>query len=390
MIINNTHVQGIFFYSPDIAYEKGDFVVQNNIIYICTANNPTDEENFTVQNSDPSTDRENYTVYLGDKIESAEEYFEYVENPEAEGVEDKYVSSHSLFRILSSYMSGFDEKGIISKYFSYDGTNISYSENLTDYLEGAERTDLLDKIIQAADLNNAIFHINRSVVGDIFPSIPEDITGFNSTDLNSVILKQYTYQDSAQSNKIYRVQELIDHVNGIVLYRYSSNDSNYSSISTWKNSFLEDDFKNQVDCVKNYYKTKSEELETEKQNLQNNFAFRNVRMTKGQSVNIQCSNSNEMGYVNVSDFNDTTSCILTIIVQEQYLQSTSNVYKNSSLTIDISDAMSADEITSYYVTNNNTLTIEKTAGSTSTKSLILTVSSGRIVNIYYRQFYKAE
>ena len=113
-------------------------------------------------------------------------------------------------------------------------------------------------------------------------------------------------------------------------------------------------------------------------------------MTKGQSVNIQCSNSNEIGYVNVSDFNDTTSCILTIIVQEQYLQSTSNVYKNSSLTIDISDAMSADEITSYYVTNNNTLTIEKTAGSTSTKSLILTVSSGRIVNIYYRQFYKAE
>ena len=388
MIINNTHVRGIFFYSSDIAYEKGDFVVQDDIIYICTANNPTDIENFTVQNSNPSTDGENYTVYLGNKITTAEEYFDYVKNPNGENVEDKYVSSHVLFNILSSYMSGFNEKGIISNYINYDRSNISYSDNLASYLENVERQNLLDAIIRAEDLNNAIFHISRSLVDDsLLQTVPDDTPGFNSTDLNSVILKQYTYQDSGNENITYRVQELIDHVCGMVLYRYIN--MNTDSISSWKDSWVDQDFRDKVNAVQNYYRTKSNELEEEKQNLLNNFAFRNVRIIKNQSVSIQCSDPDQNGYIDVESFSSDISCILTIIIQEQY--DDRGIYKNTSLTIDISDSMSTDNITDYYVTNNNTLTVGKeNPNSTSANSLTLSVTTGRISNIYYRQFYKGE
>ena len=48
MILNNTHVQGLFLYSEETEYEKGDFVVYGNTIYICTAKNPTNKTNNTV------------------------------------------------------------------------------------------------------------------------------------------------------------------------------------------------------------------------------------------------------------------------------------------------------------------------------------------------------
>ena len=64
MIINNTHVQGIFLYSKDIEFEKGDFVVSGDCIYICTAENPTNTTNNTVSGIEPSTDLKNFNTYL--------------------------------------------------------------------------------------------------------------------------------------------------------------------------------------------------------------------------------------------------------------------------------------------------------------------------------------
>lgn len=380
MIINNTHVQGIFLYSSDIEYERGDFVVLNNILYICTAENPTNTETFTVMGRNPESDKSNFTVYLGDRIESAEDYFKYVENPN--DYDDKYVSSHSLTRILSYYMSGFNEKGIISSFIDYDGSNYSYSSDLSKYLEGVTN-DPLNVILEAEDLNNAIFRISRNIIsGTLLPEIdPEKIEGFNANDLNGVILKQYTYYDSGNQGVKYRVQELIDHVNAVVLYRYSSDD--FSKISDWKSSFVDTDFKKKIDTVRNYYEDKEKELIAEKSKLLNNFGFRNVKITKRSDVVLQCSNSSNAGYVDVSEFSANQSCVLTIIVQENEL----GIFKNTSITIDIADSFS-DSVNSYYISDTNTLTVGTGEGNDINQSITLTVSSGRIINVYYRQFYK--
>ena len=114
MIINNTHVQGIFIYSDSIEYEKGDFVVYNSTLYVCTAENPTNTANMSVMGIKPAEDIKNYNIYPGNRISTAEEYFDYLDDPSTK--EDKYVSSHSLSQILSTYMNGFDEKGVISNY----------------------------------------------------------------------------------------------------------------------------------------------------------------------------------------------------------------------------------------------------------------------------------
>lgn len=388
MIINNTHVQGIFIYSDDIEFEKGDFVVLNNVIYICTAKNPTDTEKMTVLGKNPEEDRINYVIYLGDKIESAEDYFNYINNPT--NYEDKYVSSHSLTRILSYYMSGFNEKGIISSFIDYDGENLSYSTDLESYLNGANKETVLNEILKAPELNNAIFKISRDLIEKtILPDILPINGGFTEEDLKSVILKQYTYIDSGNSGIKYRVQELIDHVNGTVLYRYSNETSNFSLVSEWKNSFLDSNFKEKVDSVRLYYEEKERSLELEKEKLYNNFGFRNVNITKGQSVILQCSNKEESGYIDIDSFSRNSSYIITIIVQEQSTASTSKLFKNTSLTIDLVDSLSNDNIFNYYLTDNNTLSI--TPGIESpVKSVTINVTSGRIINIYYRQFYKKD
>lgn len=389
MIINNTHVQGIFLYSDDIEFEKGDFVVLDNIIYICTAKNPTNTESMTVLGKNPEKDRENFDIYLGDKIESAEEYFKYVENPN--DLDDKYVSSHSLTRILSYYMSGYNEKGIISSIIDLDGSNLSYSTDLDEYLDGKTKDNALNAIIKAKDLNNAIFKISRDLVSKtLLPEIDiSESSGFSEDDLNSVILKQYTYIDSGNSGILYRVQELIDHVNGIVLYRYTNKESDYTVVSEWKSSFLDNTFKNKVDMIRVYYENKERNLEREKNNLYNNFGFRNSNIVKGQTVSLQCDNKDNSGYIDVDYFNEFESCVITVIIQEQVSSTTSIVFKNTSLTIDLSDSLSSDGILDYYVTSTNTLTVSPEKPS-NTKLINLSVVSGRIINVYYRQFYKNE
>ena len=71
MLLNgNSHVQCIFKYSDDIEFEKDDFVVEGNCIYICTSAEP-------VKRKRPSKNPDYYTAYPGDKITTAEEYYNY-------------------------------------------------------------------------------------------------------------------------------------------------------------------------------------------------------------------------------------------------------------------------------------------------------------------------
>lgn len=178
MILNNTHIQGIFIYQPDIEYEKGDFVVSGNSIYICTAGNPNTGSN-TVIGIDPAEDTENYTIYLGGSIKNIEEYFSYIDNPSVEQ-NDKFIKASLLSQILNTYMIGFDEKGIITDYIYQDSVGkILLSDNLSKFVEGENNELVLDRILKAEDVNNAMFKISRELkdIKMLFPAFCE--LGFN-------------------------------------------------------------------------------------------------------------------------------------------------------------------------------------------------------------------
>ena len=86
MLLNNSHVRGIFKYSDDIEFEKDDFVVDGNCIYICKSSKP-------IKGERPSLDISHlyYSEYPGDKIASADEYYSYLTAIERqEQVDDKY------------------------------------------------------------------------------------------------------------------------------------------------------------------------------------------------------------------------------------------------------------------------------------------------------------
>jgi hypothetical protein len=67
MIINGKSVRGIYIYNPTAEYEKGDFVVDGDCIFICTANSPTDTSKYTVKGQKPiengKFNSENYKAY---------------------------------------------------------------------------------------------------------------------------------------------------------------------------------------------------------------------------------------------------------------------------------------------------------------------------------------
>ena len=106
MIINNTNVRGIWSYSSDLVYEKGDFVVVGDRIYICKASG--------VQGIEPGKEnsRDYFTEYPGNMIRSLEEYYNIVNNPQAS--DDLYISSRVLNEILQDSYFGLGDSGIIT------------------------------------------------------------------------------------------------------------------------------------------------------------------------------------------------------------------------------------------------------------------------------------
>ena len=276
MIINNTHVQGIFIYSQNVEYERGDFVVSGDSIYICTASNPTNLNNLTVIGIDPATDSTgNFKMYPGDKVSTAKEYYDYVngrlswefknsaqEVELALGMEpgtlpidnvvterdalprsvhegdvykvgtpstgyeyayipyheDKYISGNVLNEILQNTFFGVNEEGIITNYVTSGGIDENGNEILEYSIGGSlaniENGRILDSIIKSPDLNNGMFNVSRTL-SEIATLVDRN------SEVKSVLVKQYTYIDSDSGNKRIRVQEIIDPVIGSVKYRWA-------------------------------------------------------------------------------------------------------------------------------------------------------------------------
>ena len=276
MIINNTHVQGIFLYSSDVDYERGDFVVSGDSIYICTASNPTDALRNTVSGIDPATDTTgNFKMYPGDKISTAQEYYDYVNNrlywnykntkeevesaleveagtliikgtvtsrdalptrfleegdvyrvgTDSTGYEyayipykiDKYISGNVLNQILQDSFFGVNEEGVITNYV-YTNTDDEGNEVLEYSIGGSlaniEDNKILNAIMKSPDLNNGMFNVSRAL---------SEIAAYVNRGANteSVLVKQYTYLDTSGGNKRIRIQELVDPSLGSIYYRWS-------------------------------------------------------------------------------------------------------------------------------------------------------------------------
>ena len=405
MIINNKHVQGIFLYSPNVEYEKGDFVVYGDSIYICTAANPTNPETFTVMGVNPDTDSTgNYKMYPGDKISTVQEYYDYVNNKmywkfkdtkeeveaelgiEAGGLmvlgsfsnrgdlpttkkegdvyrvgtsstgyeyayipykEDKYISGNILNQILQNAYFGVNESGVVTNHIytevNEDGVlQLDYSIGGT--LANIEDDKILNAIIKSPDLNNGMFNVSRS--------LPE-ISGFINLDSNveTVLVRQYTYADNKLGNRRIRIQELVDPESSMVYYRWSegigvslnqydqnrpyhlndvsfykdkawisnensnightpgtdswwsefSGEWSYENITAWTSSFSAGASKisAQLDSIKAFYTKKVAELEATKKQLTGAFCNReveledqnqsSVRLTAGDNVRMHSS-----------------------------------------------------------------------------------------------------
>lgn len=163
MKINDTNVRGIWSYSDSLVFEKGDFVVKGDQIYICKGSG--------VQGIDPSN-RDYFTEYPGNMVRSLEEYYQIVKDPEAS--DDLYISSRVLNEILQDSYFGLGDSGIIESVIESDGTLRGQIERL------GKSEHILDSLLLAPDFNNGIVLVSRdfedikSLVGTLSFTISND------------------------------------------------------------------------------------------------------------------------------------------------------------------------------------------------------------------------
>lgn len=271
MIINGTHIQGVFKYDNSLEFEKGDFVIYDDIIYICTAGSPTNVDTQTVKGKVPTSSSDNFTIYLGDKVASVTEYRSSIASNT--GI-DKYVSSKILDGILSSYMTGIDQDGVINSTVIFkDGTYYLRNDNGTqipyDY-PGSE--NILDYLISRPDLNSALLKLDQSL-----PNLRDEYFGGTS---GTYLLRQMTYVDTNGSRV--RIQCLVSPQVGKMWWRQVS----YSGTMTpatgipFRSTFYDSNVKNQLDHLHQYYQIKLAEVEDLKKSLKSCWRYETIFSNK--------------------------------------------------------------------------------------------------------------
>lgn len=300
MIVNNKSIQGIFMYSDTSEYERGDFVVSGDSIYVCTP-----KESDTVINKDPKTDTENYTIYLGGDKATWEDFEEQYSNPNELVSSDKLITSTVLAQILKKLAFGLDSNGIISEQLliNINTSSISVSPRLGSLLNSSgynNKISVLDHLLltdNVPEFNNMTVRVSRDLFKGLLPDIEnltegeenENNDNYEDVDVRSVILKQYTYYESishTESESVeyefkIRIQEIIDHINGVCLYRFSRlgrNDINTSEVdnkvgvpSFWKISCPNSQYLSKLNSLLKYI--------TEKKSTSNSyskFAFKDI------------------------------------------------------------------------------------------------------------------
>lgn len=277
MRINGKNLRGLFLYEPSVTYERGDFVIEDSMIYNCNAESTGEK---------PSSSA-NFSPYMAGEIATAEEVLE------GKGT-DKYVSIESLVRILDNYYSGFNAAGIITNEISGNGEialKDMFGNNLS--FSSPSYTDPLDTIIHST-INNGIFKVAREVVVGILGNGNED-----------TILRQFSYTENGE---LHRTQELIDEENGHILFRHLVGTGKPSS---WKSSIIDNDIVRVVNDIRTYYEGKLTELDKEKERLVNCFRFEEVdddySYTDGDKLTFTIKETTKEGLVSMKSSTVTVS-----------------------------------------------------------------------------------
>lgn len=407
MKINNISIQGVFKYSKNLEFEKGDFIIYNGVLYTCTGANP--EEKLTPD--DPN--QTNFNVYLGDRITTADEYFKYIDyikdNRNREYVEDKYVSSHALSEILNHYLFGVNEKGVITEWIKYDGNGIVYSKGLEEILGARADVDVLDEIFYAYDeLNNVLLKVDPLAVPRIVGEGTENYRALVKDEF--VIFRQYTI--NVGDGKIQRCQELINPLQGTVWYRGGNVGDGNATI--WRSSFYygrsdQGDVKYTLDYLYDYYRTATRQLRITKENLENTFhtASLNVYKSDPDSSKIEKLSSitiheEDMGlaentfriYKGYGDLYTSglgDRLVLDIVIRRLH-DSSNNIYLNSSITIDLGDSLLEGVNETSYAVGTSGIVLKVSRGSNNTVDLRVSSPDGNITefsSIYYRKYFNS-
>ena len=386
MLLNNSHVRGIFKYSDDIEFEKDDFVVDGNCIYICKSSKP-------IKGERPSLDISHlyYLEYPGDKIASADEYYSYLTAIERqEQVDDKYISAQTLCEILENMYFGFGDNGTIYDHVLYNpNTGIEYCIRGVREILDYSTPNVLDLILRKNNLSNGLIRISRNL-----PEIRDLVMDDSASDSDVVILKQYTYLDSNDFVP-YRVQELMDPEKNRLYFRFSKGealedggiDFTDAVVSQWKNLYSSnEDAIEKLNAIEEYYNQKIQEEEEKVARISGKYCYREVEASEynhlGEST-VYLRPGETRDIKSVGRF-DNKPCLLNILIKTQ---ASRNVFRNYSLVIDAKDACDSVTNSESYLVGDGINLVATFDGSESIQTLTLTVSGGGIIkNIYYRDY----
>lgn len=382
MIINNKSIQGVFLYEETAEYERGDFIVDEDSIYICTP-----KEGDTVSGKKPKNDSENYKLYLGRDIATWEDFeSQYSSQNNVISGEDKLITSTVLSQILKKLSFGLDSNGIITEStapLSPNLKNILSSTGLTS----TNQQDIIDHLLlteNVPEYNNMTIRVGRNLFKDILPNIDDLATEFfDDIEINSVILKQYTYYETTSytsknpDNKI-RIQEVIDHINGVCLYRFTRfgaevaiadiSEGKIGIPSSWKLSCPNLQYLSKLNSLLKY-------IENSKDNKSSNFRFKEItNLLNGPEIeNQKCSYTLQIGINLKNEELKLTTVVISVVKN--------NIYYNYSLTINLSDPKSGK---TYAFPNEVKITRKDNIISLNWEDL--NIDSVNISNIYIKSY----
>lgn len=364
MFINQeTHISGIFKFSPNALYDSGDMVITSQgQLFVCSPKDTT--QSISIESEEDLEDDENFYPYLLNKTLTLQDYI----SDSTEGqYSNKFITEKTLFAILNYYNTGLNGNGVIGGEFT-SLSNTKASSNIYDDGNGViESGNCLYRLMLDPNINNGVFKVSRDL-----PEIrPYTNNVYNSYTCNYCILRQYSYY---QGDLLMRVQELIDHESPLILYRYCP--INWS-LDKEAPSFLIAYVGPQtyLDKLKNAFeltKVRLMELDEVKENLTNNFRYKKINTNNSNTLTIQNSNKSSAGYIE-QELNSTFATI-------NILDERDNINHCYSLTIDISDSRTYN----IDLSGDTQLQVSYSSGTST-----ITVDSGlKITSAYYQQYFK--
>lgn len=348
MVINGRKVTGIYKYSSNAIFTQGDLVYKDSTLYVALT------EVSGIDPSDSLASVGKYSIYLGDKCVGLDEYLNYERTNSTKF--DKYIPAQLLPVILNHYLTGIDEKGVI--------------ESLNDDYTSDTRTTA-DEILENDNINNAVYSVDRDLEG-----LPVDLYSSDLNRLNKerLILKQYTYNEkvfveSTQEIRRVRVQELIDHSQYMVWYRYKKIDEPNSIASPWKSITLNTtNIHDNLLRLASEYKYRIKALQLTMKNLKSNFRFKTLKLK---------SKSNK--YTVPAEYMESK-----MTINARY-KAGNGIFEIVNFTIDLSSGITK------YVSDNIYLMIDKDKGTISLyedKNMSKLHRKAVINDIYIHEYYE--